>query len=103
MDVGSENLHFPPEFEKRPQTEEATPFADAKKPHCPSCKERWLVDESAQTGVSIAMHCEQPWVVIVCPKCQDVFMITACGKNATPEEGALVMHVDQYWIARVKK
>jgi hypothetical protein len=106
MELTNENMKFPPDYEdKRPQTEEATPFEDSKEPHCPSCKERWIFDECASTSVSIAMHCEQPWVVLFCPKCKDGFMVTASGKSHSTieEEAILSMHVAQYWIAKVKK
>jgi len=106
MDLTVENLKFPPDYEDtRPLTEEATPFTDSHCPHCPVCAERWEIDEGAQTSVSIAMHCVQPWVVIVCPKCKASFMITGCGKSSSPGEGeemSFVMSVSQYWIARVR-
>jgi len=106
MDLTAENLKFPPDYEDaRPQTEEPTPFIDSHCPHCPACSERWEIDEGAQTAVSIAMHCVQPWVIITCPKCNASFMVTGSGKSSSPGEGEevmFVMSVSQYWIARLR-
>jgi hypothetical protein len=104
MDVTHENLKFPPDYnEVRPQTEEATPFVDSHKPSCPSCRERWRIDEGAQAAVSITMHCMQPWLVVVCPACKVEYMITGSGKShSQAEDNAFVLSVSQYWIARVR-
>ena len=104
MKVSIEDLKFPPDYEEvRPKAEEAEPQEDPCSPACPSCKVSWDMDEPARSGISICMHCVSPWIVIICPKCKEGFLITASGKSFKASEDHIEMSVAQYWIAKLRK